>query len=229
MEILPSQTAAAPISSSTSSLSNLAENFDNFLTILTTQLQHQDPLSPLDSNEFTSQLVQFTGVEQQVLQNQNLEKLIEIQQAGQTVAATSYIGKIVEATGNTNMLIDGGATFSYILPETAETAAMQVFDSSGDLVFQQSVEPTAGIHDIVWDGTNLQGGIAPDGAYSFAITAIDADELPIDVTHRILGRVTGISFEDGKTLLGIGEVGVPLDVITGIQEAPEDADQSEQG
>ena len=210
MEILPSQTAAAPVSRSTSSLANLAENFDNFLTILTTQLQHQDPLSPLDSNEFTSQLVQFTGVEQQVLQNQNLEKLIEIQQAAQTVAATSYIGKFVEAAGNTNLLINGGATFSYILPESAEAAAIRIFDSSGDLVFQQDVEPTAGIHDFVWDGTNLQDGIAPDGAYSFAITALDADELPIDVTLRILGRVTGISFEDGKTVLGIGEVGVPL-------------------
>ena len=229
MEVTPTQTQSETGSGNISSLSNLAENFDNFLTILTTQLQHQDPLSPLDSNEFTSQLVQLTGVEQQVLQNQNLEQLIELQKTGQSVAATSYIGKTIEAAGNTNMLINGGATFSYILPETAEAAAMQVFDKSGDLVFQQTVDPTAGIHDIVWDGTNLQGGIAPDGAYSFAITALDADEQPIEVTHRILGRVTGVSFEDGKTTLGIGEVGVPLDVITGIQEAPEDADQSDQG
>lgn len=228
MEVTPTQTSTETAPGQISSLANLAENFDNFLTILTTQLQHQDPLSPLDSNEFTSQLVQFTGVEQQVLQNQNLEQLIELQQEGQTVAAVSYIGNTIEAAGNTNMLIDGGATFSYILPATAETAIMQVFDSSGDLVFQQNVTPTAGIHDIVWDGTTLQGGTAPDGAYSFAITAVDAEEQPIDVTHRILGRVTGISFEEGKTILGIGEVGVPLDVVTGIQEAPEDADLSEQ-
>lgn len=229
MEILPSENTSQVSSGKTSSLANLAENFDNFLTILTTQLQHQDPLSPLDSNEFTSQLVQFTGVEQQVLQNQNLEQLIELQQQGQTVAATSYIGKVVEAAGNTNMLIDGGATYSYILPESAETAVLRIFDSTGDLVAQQNVESTTGIHDFQWDGTNLQGGIAPDGAYSFAVTALDADENPIDVTHRILGRVTGVSFDNDQTILGIGEVGVPLDVITGIQEAPEDADQSEQG
>lgn len=229
MEILPSENTSQVSSGKTSSLANLAENFDNFLTILTTQLQHQDPLSPLDSNEFTSQLVQFTGVEQQVLQNQNLEQLIELQQQGQSVAATSYIGKIVEAAGNTNMLIDGGATYSYILPESAETAVLRIFDSSGDLVAQENVEATAGIHDFEWDGTTLLGGTAPDGPYSFAVTALDADENPITVTHRILGRVTGVSFEDDKTVLGIGEVGVPLDVITGIQEAPEDADQSEQG
>lgn len=93
-------------------ISNLAENFDNFLTILITQLQNQDPLSPMESNEFTSQLVQFTGVEQQVLQNKNLEELIRLQSANQTLSAVSFIGKLVEATGDTNTLTDGEATFS---------------------------------------------------------------------------------------------------------------------
>ncbi len=229
MEI--TQTTPTPESTTgqTSSLAGLAENFDNFLTILTTQLQHQDPLDPLDSNEFTSQLVQFTGVEQQVLQNQNLESLIALQEQNQAVGAVDYIGKTIEAAGNTNMLVGGEAIFSYLLPESAEAAALQVFDASGGLVFQQDVNTAAGVHDIAWDGTTIQGGIAPDGVYSFKVTALDAEEQNIDVTHRIVGRVTGISFEDGKTVLGIGEVGVPLDVITGVQDAPEDAEQSEQG
>ena len=227
MEVTPTPTDTS--SGQITSLSNLAENFDNFLTILTTQLQHQDPLDPLDSNEFTSQLVQFTGVEQQVLQNQNLETLIALQQQGQAVGSVSYIGKLIEATGNTNMLSDGEAIFSYILPEAAQAAAIQVFDSGGELVFQQSVDASAGIHDVVWDGTNLQGGTAPDGAYTFAVAAVDAEDQPIEVTHRVVGRVTGISFEDGNTILGIGEVGVPLQVVTGVQDAPEDAEQSEQG
>lgn len=223
--------SAAPETGSKSakSLAGLADNFDNFLTILTTQLQHQDPLSPLDSNEFTNQLVQFTGVEQAVLQNKNLESLIALQQQNQATGAVSYIGKVIEATGNTNMLTDGEATFSYVLPSSAKVAAIQVFDADGKLVYQQPVDTTAGIHDVVWDGSNLQGGIAPDGAYTFKVTALNEKEEPIDVTHRILGRVTGISFEDGKTMLGIGEVGVPLDVVTGVQDAPEKAAQAEQG
>lgn len=229
MEIDTTAATTGTGSSSFNSLSNLAENFDNFMTILTTQLQHQDPLSPLDSNEFTSQLVQFTGVEQQVLQNKNLESLIALQQQNQAVGAVTYIGKVVEATGNTNMLTNGGATFSYVLPESAAGATMQIFDAEGALVFQQPVNTSAGIHDVVWDGTTLQGGIAPDGAYSFNVTALNADEEPIEVTHRILGRVTGVSFADGNTLLGIGEVGVPLNVITGIQDSPEEAAQNEQG
>lgn len=228
MEITQTTPQTESAAGKTTSLANLAENFDNFLTILTTQLQHQDPLSPLDSNEFTSQLVQFTGVEQQVLQNKNLESLIALQEQGQSVAAVSYIGKVIEAEGNTNMLVDGQATFSYSLPSEAAGAVVRIFDRSGGLVFQQSVPKDAGVHDIEWDGTTLQGGTAPDGVYSFAVTALDADDQPIAVTHRILGRVTGISFDDGKTTLGIGEVGVPLNVVTGIQDAPEDAkpDQS---
>lgn len=214
---------------SPSSLSKLADDFNNFLTILTTQLQHQDPLDPLDSNEFTSQLVQFTGVEQQVLQNQNLESLIALQEQNQTVGSVSYIGKTIEATGNTNMLVDGSATFSYVLPNTASAATIQIFDGSGNFVFQQAVDTGAGIHDVVWDGSTSSGGTANDGIYSFRISAVDEEDQSIEVIHRIIGRVTGVSFEDDNTILGIGEVGVPLDAITGVQDAPEDAEQSEQG
>lgn len=221
--------ANAAGSASSSSLSKLADDFNNFLTILTTQLQHQDPLDPLDSNEFTSQLVQFTGVEQQVLQNQNLESLIALQEQGQTVGSVSYIGKTIEATGNTNMLVNGSATFSYVLPDSASAAAIQIFDGSGDLVFQQPVDTGVGIHDVIWDGTTSSGGTAKDGVYSFRVTAVDEEDQTLEVIHRIIGRVTGVSFEDDNTILGIGEVGVPLDAITGVQDAPEDAEQSEQG
>ncbi|NKB56632.1 MAG: hypothetical protein GKS00_09865 [Alphaproteobacteria bacterium] len=224
-----SPAVTTPTTGAAGSLSSLAANFDTFLNILTTQLQHQDPLDPLDSNEFTSQLVEFTGVEQQVLQNKNLESLIALQEQNQSTSAVAYIGKVVEASGNTNMLANGEAIFSYILPETGAAAVMQVFDSSGDLVFQQPVDAEAGIHDIVWDGTTTQGGIAADGAYSFRVTAANENDEPIEVQHRIIGRVTGVSFDNDKTILGIGEIGVPLDVITGVQDAPEDAEQSEQG
>jgi flagellar basal-body rod modification protein FlgD len=207
--------------SSGAGLTNLAENFDNFLTILTTQLQNQDPLSPLESNEFTNQLVQFTGVEQQVLQNKNLEKLIELQDSNQALSAVSFIGKIVEATGNTTTLTDGEATFSYSLPKEASAAAIKIFNSSGELVFQQPAEKGAGLHDFVWNGDTLQGGKAPnDAAYSFSVSAVDKDDATIDAVLRVIGLVTGISIENGKTLLGLGDVGVPLDAVTGIKPAP---------
>jgi len=211
------QTPAAA-GSSAAGVSSLAENFDNFLTILTAQLRNQDPLSPLESNEFTSQLVQFTGVEQQVLQNKNLEKLIELQTSNQVLSAVSFIGKIVEATGNANTLTDGEATFSYTLPREANTAAIQIFNSAGDLVFRREVDTEAGLHDFVWNGETLQGGAAPNGeAYNFSISAVDQDNETIDADLRVVGLVTGVSIEGGETLLGFGDVGVPLDAVIGIQ------------
>lgn len=229
MEINSSTTASqAGSTNATKSLSGLADNFDNFLTILTTQLQHQDPLSPLDSNEFTSQLVQFTGVEQQVLQNKNLEQLIALQSSNQQLGAVSFLGKVVEAVGNTNMLTNGEATFSYILSETAETAVIKIFDSSGDLVFEEPVDKESGLHDYVWDGSTTNGGTAPEGIYRFAVTAMNDAEVPIAVVHRVLGLVTGVSIENGETVLGIGDVGVPLDTVTGIQTAPEKSSPQDQ-
>lgn len=203
-------------------ISNLAENFDNFLTILITQLQNQDPLSPMESNEFTSQLVQFTGVEQQVLQNKNLEELIKLQSSNQTLSAVSFIGKLVEAGGDTNTLTDGEATFSYTLAKEAATAVINIFDSSGDLVFQQAVDTELGPHDFVWNGDTSLGGKAPDGAaYNFSISAFDQNERAIDATLRVTGLVTGISIENGETILGFGDVDVPLDAVIGVKLPPD--------
>ena len=94
MEISAPQGLAVNADGSKSDLAlvDLANNLDNFLTILTTQLQYQDPLSPMETSEFTNQLVMFTGVEQQVQQNQNLEKLIALQSNNLAISAVTYIG-----------------------------------------------------------------------------------------------------------------------------------------
>ena len=220
-----------PSASSIAGLTTLADNFDDFLTILTTQLANQDPLDPLDSNEFTSQLVQFTAVEQQILQNKNLETLIELQRNNQALTAASFLGNLVEAEGNTNTLVDGEAIFAYSLPIEAATALIRIFDSSGTPVFQQAVDTGAGLHNFVWDGGTTQGGQAPDGAaYNYTISAVDQDNAAIDAVLRIVGIVDGVFFENGETLLGIGNIGIRLDAVTGIQRPPSDTDnQGEQG
>lgn len=219
----PSQTIAG--------LTTLAGNFDDFLTILTTQLANQDPLDPLDSSEFTSQLVQFTAVEQQLLQNKNLETLIDLQTNSQSLTAAAYLGNVIEANGNTNTLINGEAAFIYSLPVEASAVEIQIFDSGGALLFQQSVESGIGLHTFVWDGGTSQGTQAPEGsAYNFKITAVDQDDAAIEAVLRISGQVDGVFFENGETLLGIGSIGVPLSAVTGIQRPPDDANnQDEQG
>ncbi|MBL4719994.1 MAG: flagellar hook assembly protein FlgD [Alphaproteobacteria bacterium] len=229
MEITPTATQTLGESSSgkaANSFTGLADDFDDFLILLTTQLQHQDPLAPTDTNEFTNQLVQFASIEQQVQQNTNLEKLIDLQGQNQAIGALSFMGRTIEAQGNTNMLIDGETTFTYRLPENASGASISIFDSSGELVFQEAAPTDAGLHDIVWDGSTNAGGLAPDGAYSFLVTAIGRNDAPLDVTHGVVGVVSGISFENGETILGIGNVAVPLDNVTGILE-PQNAASSD--
>ena len=106
-------------SSTSFATSSLAENFDTFLTLLTVQLQNQDPLDPLDTNEFTSQLVQFTAVEQAIATNNNLESLIGLTELSHAATRISYLGKEVEAPGSTSYLTDGKAEWSYVLDDEA--------------------------------------------------------------------------------------------------------------
>ena len=109
---------------------NLVSNFETFLQLLTTQLKNQDPLSPLDSNDFTAQLTQMAGVEQQLLTNDLLQALVN-QGTGGLDSAVHYIGKEVVAAGSAVRLDDGGATWSYELATNAGSATLEVLDSPG--------------------------------------------------------------------------------------------------
>ena len=199
-------------------LVDLASNLDNFLTILTTQLQYQDPLSPMETNEFTNQLVMFTGVEQQVQQNKNLEELIALQSNNLAIGAVTYIGKTVEAADNTTMMIGGNAEFSYVLPQNAKSATLQVLDAGGSLVYSKAVDATAGRHDLSWDGPDQNGFPQSDGAYTFKISALDSNDVLIDVEQSVFGKVTGVEFAEGLAILNVGTVGVPIANVLGVKE-----------
>jgi flagellar basal-body rod modification protein FlgD len=206
-------TATPPTSSqsnSASSLSKLSSNLDNFLTILTTQLQYQDPLSPMDSSEFTNQLVQFASVEQQIQGNRNLESLIALQQTNIMVGAVSYIGKEVEATGQTTTLEDGKAKFIYSLPEKASAAILAVYDENGTQVAFQQADKEAGRHEFIWDGKDSKGKTMPDGKYTVQIVAVNEANEPITPTYSITGTVTGVGIDGGDATLSLGGLDVPL-------------------
>lgn len=157
----------------------LAQNFDTFLTMLTTQLKHQDPLSPMDSTQFTNQLVQFAGVEQQISANSNLEKLISANALNTRAQAVNYIGHTVEAdtnqvplqgsvdtVSNTIQLANGKATFKYSLGETAKETLLRIKDSSGTVVRTLRGDLNKGVHEITWDGKNASGEDMPAGSYT---------------------------------------------------------------
>ena len=205
-----------PVSAAERSRTTLADNFDNFLTLLTTQLRNQDPFDPVDSNEFVAQLVSFTGVEQAVKSNANLEALINLFKLSQSASAIDYLGTTVEAKGDTTMLADGTALYLYRLPETAATTSILITDGQGDAVFTGQGETAAGDHVFVWNGRDIEGVAQPDGVYKINLSARAANDAIVPVTTTISGRVTGIETFDGQLALVVNGVTVPFENVVSV-------------
>lgn len=215
-----SSSSSSTSSSSQSSLGGLANDFDTFLTLLTTQLANQDPLDPLDTNEFTNQLVMFADVEQQVKQSSQLDDLITLNQSNENIGAVSYIGHDIEAEGTSfNLFADQDANVGYTLPETAANAAIQIFDNGGNLVRIENVPKTAGVHSFAWDGKNDSGQELDPGVYSFLVGAVNANDQPIQPTHTVTGRVTGVQTDANGTILLMNDIGVPANKVVTVKEA----------
>ncbi|MFN7109650.1 MAG: flagellar hook assembly protein FlgD [Brevundimonas sp.] len=213
----------------TSGTQTLASNFETFLTLLTTQMKNQDPLSPLDSNEFTSQLTQMSGVEQQLLTNDLLTSLVAAQSAGGLDNAANYIGRQVTAAWTATSLEDGKANWSYELGASADKVKLQVIDSTGKVVWEgDGPEKTMGLHDFAWDGKMTNGDTAEDGGvYTLKVTATDAKGAKVDSQALIRGRVTGVEMYDGAPYLVIGDSILPLSTVISLNEMAADADNDD--
>jgi flagellar basal-body rod modification protein FlgD len=227
MEV-PAVSAEQAQPASASASRDLADNFDNFLKLLITQLQHQDPLSPMDTNEFTSQLVQFASVEQSIATNANLETLIAMQGANRTAALVGYLGLRIEANGDTSALADGRAEWNYALPEQADEVTLQVSDQTGKAVYSADGMTGAGAHRFVWDGLDETGAPLPEGEYRLKVTAKDANGEAIATTITAVGTVTGIETAGEQPLLFVGKTGIPLDEVLAILGPPADQGQAQQ-
>ncbi|MBS0386458.1 MAG: flagellar hook assembly protein FlgD [Proteobacteria bacterium] len=172
----------------------LAGNFSTFLTLLTSQLKNQDPLSPMDSTQFTQQLVQFSGVEQQIKTNQNLEGLAAQYQAASAGAALSYLGKAALIQSDTVRLANGQANWTYSLPSTASSVSLEVRDASNRTVLQANGVSSAGAHAFAWDGKDSNGSIMPAGNYHLVVTAQDANGNAITPTITTQEIIRGVDF-----------------------------------
>lgn len=220
METNPVGANAASIQAAGSSAS-LAENFDDFLALLTTQMQNQDPLSPLDSNEFTSQLVQFSGVEQAINTNNNLSSLIALEKANQVTNAVGFLGTRIEAFGNTNALSNNLAEFSYGLGTKAASTQLTILDEAGKVVFSTPGETASGHHNFAWNGEDNNGTALPDGKYSLVVTALDATGESISTETGVIGIVTGFeTTNDGSIVLSLNGIGVPIVDIVSVKPDP---------
>lgn len=214
MDIAALSNAAS--SQTTRAGSSLTANFDTFLTLLTAQLQNQDPLEPTDTAEFTRQLVQYSGVEQQINTNKNLETLIAMQQQSAAGLAVSYVGKDVIGPGNTARLSDGAATWHYGVPSGASEVAILVRDANGRVVYAAEGAATPGINGFQWDGNDSRGNPMPDGIYSISVSGRAADGSAVTITPMIRGRVSAVDFVGTEPLLNVNGIGLPMSKVTSV-------------
>jgi flagellar basal-body rod modification protein FlgD len=210
----PASVPAATASAAQKSQKDLSSNFDTFLTLLTTQLKNQDPLSPMDSNQFTQQLVQFSQVEQQINSNQNLESLISLTKANSVTNSVSYLGKTLTLTDGTAALMNGQANWAYSLNGDAATTRLTVSDAKGKIVFAGTGETTAGIHSFSWNGQDNAGNALPPGAYTLTVTSQGSDGGSVATSVASQGKVSEVDLTGSEPLLMIGPMGVPLSKAT---------------
>ena len=199
----------------------LASNFETFLSLLTSQLKNQDPLSPVDSNQFTAQLTQMAGVEQQLLTNELLKSLVSAQGGGDLASASNYIGKDATAAWSATKFKDGKADWSYEVASNADSVKLEVLDGSGNVVWSgDAPAKTTGVHEFSWDGDATTGNDGQeDQVYTLKVVAKDAAGGAIDAQVLTRGRITGVEMYDGEAYLTVGNSILPLSSVIALEEA----------
>ena len=198
----------------------LAGDMDAFLLLLTTQLQNQDPLSPLEPTEFTEQLVAFASVEQQIATNENMEKLLKVQNASLASSVVGFIGTEVLTENSGQLpLQNGEAKFEYTLNNNASNVVMTITDANGRVMFTKAGDTTVGTHEVTWDGKDGNDQAMPDGAYTLSITPIAFPGSTISHTSRVRAVITGVSMANGTTTMEASGVPIPLENIETVRKA----------
>ena len=206
---------------STSSLdvtrAGIADNFDTFLNILTTQLKNQNPLDPLDTNQFTQQLVQFTGVEQQLKTNTFLEALMQASQNSTNTDAVSYIGKEITAAGTKSNLTEGGASWSYNAEASVSDAKVTISDANGNVVYAETGSLNKGPGSFLWDGKGSDGQTKPDGVYTIKIEGKNLAGNTVPITTSTIGVVSAVDFSGDEPILTVGGTKIKLSDVTAVK------------
>jgi flagellar basal-body rod modification protein FlgD len=215
----PSSSSSGSAAASANALasSQIAGNFQSFLTLLTTQLQNQNPLDPLDTNQFTQQLVEFAGVQQQLNTNDSLATLVSLQQTAQSTQALGFVGKVAVVSGNTAALTKSSATWDLSFP-TNSNVNISIASSTGQTVFTGNFSVTAGSNQpFVWNGKASDGTTQlPDGNYTLTATAKDSSNNTVAVTTAVQGVVSSVDLTQTPPLLSIGGQTFTLNQILGI-------------
>ena len=203
-------------SSTSSSAARIADNFDQFLQLLTTQLKNQSPLDPLDTNQFTQQLVQFASVEQQIKTNDNLSSLLVTNKTANLNNALSFVGARVTADGTTSSLTGGAASWQLNAPKTG-AATVTIKDKNGNEIFSKQITLSSGDQTFSWNGVQSNGQAAADGQYTLVVAAKDASGQAMTVKSEISGIVDGVDVTGDTPILQIGSISLPVTSVKSIR------------
>jgi flagellar basal-body rod modification protein FlgD len=194
----------------------IADNFDTFLQLLTTQLRNQNPLDPLDTNQFTQQLVQFSSVEQQLKTNDFLAALVGANTTSVQTSAVGFIGKTVTASGTRSELVGGKAVWNFKIADAANVT-VSIKDVDGNTVYTQTGPLQAGQGEFAWDGTTNTGGKAKPGTYQIQMVGVNAEGNTIPISTETTGVVTGVDFTGTEPVLLVGGARLNLSGVTSVK------------
>lgn len=198
-----------------SALQSLSSNFNDFLTLLMTQLKNQDPTSPLDSNAFTSELVQFSQVEQQINTNKNLTQMIQLTQASQVEQSAGMLGKPVTVNSGKLALQNGQGEIAFNTT-SPEPVGITVYNDSGAAVATATMTSKAGANTWTWNGQGPSGATLPDGAYSVSVNAIGQSGSAAAVPFTVIGTATAVQNNNGTVTLQMGGLSVPFSSVVSV-------------
>lgn len=189
----------------------IAKNFDQFLTLLTTQLKAQDPTAPLNTNDFTAQLVQFASVEQQIKSNDTLNTLLQTTKTSNAASALGFVGKTVSASGVTTYLQNNSAKWS-LDSQRGGTATITIKNEAGSVVATKTITVNAGPQDFTWDG-KIGETNAPAGKYTITVTGKDTNNQNFNIATSISGQVSSVDLTTAPSTLMIGTISIPMDKV----------------
>src|SRR5215467_6781199 len=213
-----SAATAAQVASQVNDKATIAGNFQTFLTLLTTQLKNQNPLDPLDTNQFTQQLTQFAQVEQQLKTNDQLASIVTMEKSAQSTLAMSFVGQTVAVDGQTTQLLNGAAKWTFSVPKPA-TAHANITNSAGQTVYSANYTMQTGQQVFQWDGKTNAGQQLPDGTYKMTITAKDASGQSVAISTEVSGTVDSVDLSKTPPVLTVGGQNFTVDQIKRITRA----------
>ena len=214
MTLAVTSDAAKAVTSATKTAgATLAGNFDTFLKLLTTQMKNQDPTSPLDTNQFTSQLVQFANVEQQINANTNLTTLIDLNRASSLYQASAMVGHRIGVEASQLPLQNGTAALQFTLASPGQVD-VSVANPSGVEIYKATVDGVRGGNAWTWNGVAANGSTMPNGAYN--VSVVTAGGARSAVPFNVYGTATAITSSGQTPSIAFDQMNVPMSAVRSI-------------